>query len=415
MTMQQDVRLRIAQQAFHQYYTGKMTRRKMLRVLGSVGLAAAAAPLLARAAKAQEGTPEGGTPPMAATPVLGPQSDGTTTWKVAVGGMNMETGAGYNIFLPEEITINVGDRIFFENSMGFHTISFLSGEPVKPAFVPAPEGVAAPATPQAAAADKPQLMFNPEIVLPAGNGSYDGTGYVNSGVPLDPSAPPFVLTFTKPGTYDYICLIHQKLMKGKVTVQAAGSAVAKDQAAIDQEVAAKIAELDQQAKTLLDEANAATATPTADGAHEVWMGVGKDYIDYFNFVPYELNVKAGDKVRWLWKSSQEPHTVTFLGGAPAPEDILVQPQQAGPPLFFVNPNSIYASDKQGEYAGDGLVNSGYLGGQDIEALSAVPIDLPDSYELTFTAAGEYKYYCILHAGGPDDPPTQGMTGKVIVS
>jgi plastocyanin len=405
----------MAQQAFHQYYAGKLTRRKMLRVLGSLGLAAAAAPLLARAAKAQEGTPEGGMPPMAATPAVGPQPDGTTTWKVAVGGMNMETGAGYNIFLPEEITINVGDRIYFENTMGFHTITFLSGEAVKPAFLPAPEGAAVPATPQAAAAGKPQLMFNPELVLPAGNGSYDGTGYVNSGVPLDPSTPPFVLTFTKPGTYDYICLIHPKLMKGKVTVQDAGSQAPKDQAAIDQEVAAKIAELDQQAKEILDEANAATATPAADGVHEVWMGVGKDYIDYFNFVPYELNVKAGDKVRWIWKSSQEPHTVTFLGGTPAVEDILIQPTKDGPPQIFINPNSFYPSDKQGDYAGDGLVNSGYLGGQNIEALAAVPIDLSETYELTFTTAGEFKYYCILHAGGPDDPPTQGMTGKVVVS
>ena len=38
--------------------------------------------------------------------------------------------------------------------------------------------------------------------------------------------------------------------------------------------------------------------------------------------------------------------------------------------------------------------------------------LGDSYELTFTAAGEYPYYCILHAGGPDDE--HGMVGKVIV-
>ena len=38
--------------------------------------------------------------------------------------------------------------------------------------------------------------------------------------------------------------------------------------------------------------------------------------------------------------------------------------------------------------------------------------LGDSYELTFTKAGEYPYYCILHSGGPDDE--HGMTGKIIV-
>jgi plastocyanin len=38
--------------------------------------------------------------------------------------------------------------------------------------------------------------------------------------------------------------------------------------------------------------------------------------------------------------------------------------------------------------------------------------LGDTYELTFTAAGEFPYYCILHAGGPDDE--NGMIGTVIV-
>ena len=36
----------------------------------------------------------------------------------------------------------------------------------------------------------------------------------------------------------------------------------------------------------------------------------------------------------------------------------------------------------------------------------------DTYELTFTEPGEYPYYCILHASGPEDK--MAMAGTVTV-
>ena len=36
----------------------------------------------------------------------------------------------------------------------------------------------------------------------------------------------------------------------------------------------------------------------------------------------------------------------------------------------------------------------------------------DVFELAFTVPGEYPYYCIRHAGGPE--AEGGMIGKVIV-
>src|SRR5467141_118963 len=54
-------------------------------------------------------------------------------------------------------------------------------------------------------------------------GPYDGTTFVNSGLqPLGPAAAkPFALTFAKPGTYTYHCVIHPNMV-GRVVVLPAG-------------------------------------------------------------------------------------------------------------------------------------------------------------------------------------------------
>jgi hypothetical protein len=60
----------------------------------------------------------------------------------------------------------------------------------------------------------PLLVFNPKVAFPTGGATYDGTGFVNSGVlvlnvPPGSKAPPsFKLTFTKAGKYTYVCLLH---------------------------------------------------------------------------------------------------------------------------------------------------------------------------------------------------------------
>jgi len=71
---------------------------------------------------------------------------------------------------------------------------------------------------------------------------------------------------------------------------------------------------------------------------------------------------------------------------------------------------IFLPAGEASFDGTGYHNSGFLG---------LPPEIGqafglhgDSYDLTFTKAGEYPYYCILHASGPDDE--YGMTGKVIV-
>jgi plastocyanin len=59
-------------------------------------------------------------------------------------------------------------------------------------------------------------------VIPAGE--FDGTEYFSSGLigagPL-PGGTTFALTFTKAGSYEYVCATHEPLgMKGNITVVA---------------------------------------------------------------------------------------------------------------------------------------------------------------------------------------------------
>jgi plastocyanin len=121
-------------------------------------------------------------------------------------------------------------------------------------------------------------------------------------------------------------------------------------------------------------------------------------------------VKVGDTVRWTNPSMHEPHTVTFLGEEDPPELILVEPQEGGPPTLVFNPVLLFPAGED-TFDGARLANSGTLG----QELAEISEEFPrtSTYELTFTAPGEYRYYCAFHSGGPDDE--HAMVGTVRVS
>jgi plastocyanin len=143
------------------------------------------------------------------------------TWTVQAGSGNaIDANDG---FVPDQLTIHAGDKVkWVSGGVLFHTVSF-GIDPLKtPLFIPAGNG------PQG-----PILAINPVIVtpvMPAG-GIYNG-GVANSGIALLQGnylnmpgqkfvKAPFVLTFAKPGTYTYYCLIHPG-MKGTITVLPTG-------------------------------------------------------------------------------------------------------------------------------------------------------------------------------------------------
>jgi plastocyanin len=95
-----------------------------------------------------------------------------------------------------------------------HTVTFTSGEKPPPFVVPEPQ-----------ASGPPKFLLNPRALTPTNTAQYDGTGYANSGLLLPPGSPgkfpsSFSLTFTKPGRFEYWCLVHAEAgHRGVVVVE----------------------------------------------------------------------------------------------------------------------------------------------------------------------------------------------------
>lgn len=134
-------------------------------------------------------------------------SDGTTDYHVLTGGVT-GTAAGVMRFLPNTLTISVGDTVTWTNPdmMEPHTVTF------------APDG-------------KYPEFGTPQSFIPTPNTTYDGTQFTNSGLIMAmgtpavqgiPTTTSYTLKFTKPGVYTYHCVIHDSLgMIGKIRVVSA--------------------------------------------------------------------------------------------------------------------------------------------------------------------------------------------------
>ena len=132
------------------------------------------------------------------------RADGTTSWTIPTAPAQDVKGGSVAVmtFVPARLNVGVGDTVTWLNEIPVpHTITFTAGGP--------------PRAPT-------------QVVRPAG-GLYDGSSYVNSGqmgsVP-GRSGTSFALTFTKAGTYPYICILHvDQGMAGVVQVGEAMPAI----------------------------------------------------------------------------------------------------------------------------------------------------------------------------------------------
>jgi LPXTG-motif cell wall-anchored protein len=234
-------------------------------------------------------------------------------------------------------------------------------------------------------------MLNPMSSFPVGGPTYDGTGFVGSGI-LDGVGASFSLTFTKAGTYNYVCLLHPG-MNGRVAVQPAGSAYPMTQAQIDEQANAELyAKLSRGNQLLGSVALASTAGAGGTTTYTVVNGIGGDQASVLRFLPVELTIKAGDSVAFPVQDPHEIHTVTFYDPAgQVPPFLDPRPQPSGPPKLII-PHALPQGGARVD--SQGLYNSGILGpGQ--------------SYTFTFPQPGVYSYVCVIHA-------PQGMFGKITV-
>ena len=138
---------------------------------------------------------------------------------------NLAPDAVGNAFYPRTIKVRQGAKVAFKIG-GFHDVVCpAKGQPL-PAF-----HVPDPAKPVAGAADangaaywfngQPGWFIDPVNVIPTGDGVIDGKAVDGSGVFQGQGAPPdYVATFSKKGTYRYVCTIHEDLgMTGSVKVE----------------------------------------------------------------------------------------------------------------------------------------------------------------------------------------------------
>ncbi len=333
-------------------------------------------------------------------PAQAPTAENATgqTFNVLVGGEDTSVGAEFNGFFPATLHIHVGDTVLWkQNAHEIHTVTFLAGQPVPDLLVPVPNG------PQGA------MMFNPQVAFPAGSqdGKYDGSGAVNSGIMgMDTGqAPQFSLTFTKPGTYQYVCVVHNMMkMAGTIVVEDSSASI-PSQADDDAQAQKELDALKAQVPDIVKAANAQTKpdvqNPDGSTTHYVSVGYAQGQIDMTAFFPNNVSAKAGDTIVWNMPAmNMAPHTITILNGAPEPDLLAPQPQPNGPPFLLISPAVALPQNADKPLTNQGIYNSGILD-------PSAPGDHAFSLKLG-TFSGSLEFVCLLH-------DENGMKGTITMT
>lgn len=300
-----------------------------------------------------------------ANPTLSAVSpSGAMNWTMVAGDSSRDQALVANDFFPDTITIDAGDSITWTARGNGHTISF-----------PGTNGI--PGGP-------------PTVSVGLGNGpngttTYDGTNFVNAVLDSVPNTPEslgpatFTLTFTKAGTYPYLCQLHMPEMKGVVVVQPRGTAYPRSQGSY---TGSGLAEINAQ---LSDAQQSLQTFPYPIGGPTIAAGISPPlsvdgsvpnasvlrYLDDTHLGPHDMSsdvvVQVGTTVTWVNKSANEPHTITFFpGGVESPQNPFSPPTG------------------QSTFDGTQLVGSG-------------PLFPGQRFQLTFVTRGTFKYVCLFHA------------------
>jgi plastocyanin len=316
-----------------------------------------------------------------------------TTYTVLVGAQDTSVGADVDAFFPDSLQIHVGDTVHWNrNANEIHTVSFLVGTPIPDLLIAAPDGLPAP------------VMFNPVAAYPTApaNGQYDGTTFANSGIigPDSGQAQSFDLTFTTPGTYNYVCIVHGVTMSGKIIVADNQQGIPSP-SDVAQEATRSIDAALAQAPIVLALASFSLPSPTTnpDGTttYQVLVGYTFGQLDLLHFFPDQLAVNPGDTVVFtLSDASMAPHTVTFLNGNMSPDTVVPVPQDNGPPLLVLNPAVLFPQNPGQALSKDGIFSSGLF----------LPGGATTSFSLKIgDITGEMQFQCLLH-------DSSGMLGSL---
>jgi plastocyanin len=323
-------------------------------------------------------------------------SAATRVVSMGVPGANQKAfgkyGADANEFFPTGTTIHVGDSVRFV-PLGFHDVNLpKKGGGANELFIPTGQKVAGAVD----AAGVPfwfngldQFGFNPVLGV---NGfgkklTYTGGKAVISGLPLAAKPKPMTVNFTKAGLYTYFCDVHPG-MKGSVRVAAKSKSVPSARAH------------NSKAKTQVarDLAVAKTLSKKTAPAGTVDLGeAGKHGVEIFAMVPASRTVPVGTTLTFrMTTGSREVHTATFGPGNIDDANSFIGKIAASIQSPVPDPAALYPSNPPPAAAafgptthGNGFWNSGFL-----DVFSATPS--PVASAVTFTTAGTYTYYCLVH-------------------
>ena len=305
-------------------------------------------------------------------------------------------------FFPSSPKIHVGDSVSWSIN-GFHTVTFLAkGQSLPPLVMPSP---ANPISGQLDASGtafwfngQPNLLINPQAAAPAGGTTYSGKGFLNSGLPGEGPPKPFVVKFTKAGTFTFHCVVHPG-MQGTVRVLAKGASIPSAK----QDKATAIAQFKEG---LVHARKLAKVKPPTD---TVLAGHDAGTVTWLRFFPENLKVKAGTTVEFKISSKREIHTITFGPEAFTGkiESTFTAPLPGtgtnGPPTIGLNPLGAYPSDPPPLPAYTGANHGNGYEGVGILSLGGPQ---PSSAKITFTKPGVYSFECVIHAN---------MDGKITVT
>jgi plastocyanin len=301
-----------------------------------------------------------------------------------------------NLFFPRRVEVHVGDTVTFKSD-GFHTATYLGTHKVAefPIFTPASDkstytGIADAAGTAFWFNGMPKFEYAIPSLAPTGSNVIRGGADVHSSGVLDKKG--YAFKFTKPGDYVFHCVVHS-MMTMHVIVKPK---------------AARVQAVTRTIKAVAAELNAAVATAkqldkvTPAAPNTVYAGVGKQVpggsVELMAFKPQKLQVKVGTAVTFQLNSPMEIHNMVF-----GPIDYLNQsfqtldltPQGPGQPNQ-VWPFFFYGTDpaQSGGYTYSGTNHgNGFLA---TPLLGPVGSPLPQTFKITFTKPGVYKYICGVH-------------------
>lgn len=276
-----------------------------------------------------------------------------TTWSVQVGNESADKAIQGMRYLPSNIWIHSGDAVrWTAGSTEIHTVTFLAAHQQLKPFDPT----------------------NPLQTTKQGGEWYRPGHYFNSGVLTTETGPvlgmttvrDYRLSFGRPGTYTYYCLVHGVAMRGTIHVRPRWSHLPYTQAQYDRQAA-------WQGKAVLaDGYRLWAATKHQASSRRVIEGNDDGTAMVMRFVYPTVRVRQWQTVTWANIGMGAPHTVTF-GKEPA---------------------NIFAPVGNPRWFHGGQLSSG--------------IQVPGStFRVRFVKPGVYHYICALH-------DSMGMVGTVVV-